>query len=90
MAIEDLHSLKVLHRDIRTENVFISRDGHLVLGNFSRAIYTGEMSLQSASEVLGAEDGMEPYVDIQAYGFVLLAILHSMDRVSPVYIPFSS
>ena len=90
MAIEDLHSLRIAHRDIRAENIFISRDGRLVLCNFSRAICTGEMLLQSASEVLGAEDGMEPYVDVRAYGFVFLAILHSMDRVSPVYIPFSS
>ncbi|KAH9053153.1 kinase-like domain-containing protein [Lactarius vividus] len=36
-AINHLHSLGIIHRDIKLENVMIKNDGHIVLGDFGLA-----------------------------------------------------
>ncbi|KAH8991889.1 kinase-like domain-containing protein [Lactarius hatsudake] len=36
-AIDHLHSLGIIHRDIKLENVMIKNDGHIVLGDFGLA-----------------------------------------------------
>ncbi|KAH9959350.1 kinase-like domain-containing protein [Russula dissimulans] len=37
-AVNHLHSLGIVHRDIRLENVMVKNDGHVVLGEFGLAI----------------------------------------------------
>ena len=37
-AVDHLHSLGIIHRDIKLENVMLKNDGHVVLGNFSLAL----------------------------------------------------
>ncbi|KAI9439420.1 kinase-like domain-containing protein [Lactarius psammicola] len=36
-AIDHLHSLGIIHRDIKLENIMIKNDGHIVLGDFGLA-----------------------------------------------------
>ena len=36
-AIDHLHSLGIIHRDIKLENIMIKTDGHIVLGDFGLA-----------------------------------------------------
>ncbi|PSR76422.1 hypothetical protein PHLCEN_2v8457 [Hermanssonia centrifuga] len=38
VAIEDLHSRRIVHRDIRFENILIDQHDHVVLANFSCAM----------------------------------------------------
>ncbi len=38
VAIEDLHSRRIVHRDIRFENILIDQHDHAVLANFSCAM----------------------------------------------------
>ncbi|EMD34254.1 hypothetical protein CERSUDRAFT_125452 [Gelatoporia subvermispora B] len=37
LALRDLHSRRVAHRDIKLDNIFISSNGHLMLGDFGFA-----------------------------------------------------
>jgi len=40
-AVDHLHSLGIIHRDIKLENVMLKNDGHVVLGNFGLALSLG-------------------------------------------------
>ena len=37
-AVNHLHSLGIIHRDIKLENVVLKADGHVVLGDFDLAV----------------------------------------------------
>jgi serine/threonine protein kinase len=37
-AVNHLHSLGIIHRDIKLENVMVKNDGHVVLGDFDMAV----------------------------------------------------
>ncbi|KAF8493797.1 kinase-like domain-containing protein [Russula emetica] len=37
-AVNHLHSLGIIHRDIKLENVMVKNDGHVVLGDFDLAV----------------------------------------------------
>jgi serine/threonine protein kinase len=45
--VDHLHSLGIVHRDIRLENVMLKSDGHVVLGNFDLALRLGATRLLS-------------------------------------------
>jgi len=38
-AVNHLHSLGIIHRDIKLENVMVKNDGHVVLGDFDLAVH---------------------------------------------------
>jgi serine/threonine protein kinase len=40
-AVDHLHSLGIIHRDIKLENVMLKNDGHVVLSNFGLALRLG-------------------------------------------------
>lgn len=46
-AVDHLHSLGIIHRDIKLENVMLKNNGHVVLGNFGLALRLGAPSLSS-------------------------------------------
>lgn len=48
-AVNHLHVLGIIHRDIKLENVMLKNDGHVVLGNFGLALRLGAPGLLSPS-----------------------------------------
>ena len=46
-AVNHLHGLGIIHRDIKLENVMVKNDGHVVLGNFGLALRLSAPSLSS-------------------------------------------
>ena len=87
-AVEAAHKQKIVHRDIKPDNIFIRGDGSLALGDFGLCyIDGGEDRATGTIEAVGsrlfiapeAEDGrqdtVEPSADIYSLGKVLYWLL---------------
>ncbi|GMF12109.1 unnamed protein product [Phytophthora lilii] len=91
MAIKYLHGQRVLHRDLKTSNVFLTTENVVKLGDFGIA-KTLDSTLDQASTVVGTPYYMSPEVceskpysyasDVWSLGCVLyemLALRHAFD-----------
>jgi NIMA (never in mitosis gene a)-related kinase len=73
LALQYLHRKKVLHRDIKTSNIFLTSTGQVQLGDFGLATYrgTGQGEAQAQDQsVVGTPHFMSPeIVSMQSYSF---------------------
>jgi serine/threonine protein kinase len=62
-AVADLHSKGIIHRDIKSQNIFVAGDGRLVLGDFGIVFYRDEdgKRLTETYERVGSRDWMPPW-----------------------------
>ena len=44
LAVESLHKNRCIHRDIKPDNIFIDKDGHLKIGDFGLSKLSGDIS----------------------------------------------
>ncbi|KAH9037692.1 kinase-like domain-containing protein [Lactarius pseudohatsudake] len=86
IALEHIHSKRVVHRDVKPENVFIDIDGHIVLGDFGLARkLAAEQNTVSGNEMFGTPAYTPPEVfagrpygrevDIWAFGVMLYELI---------------
>jgi serine/threonine protein kinase len=98
IALEYIHSKRVIHRDIKPENVFIDVDGHIVLGDFglARKLGAGQDTI-SSNEMFGTPAytppevfGGRPYgreVDIWAFGVMLYELITGKEAFKSTTVP---
>lgn len=95
IALEHTHAKRIVHRDVKPENLFIDNDGHIVLGDFglARKIPTGENTIPG-DDMFGTPAYIppevfigEPYgceVDLWAFGVMLYELITGkVGRVAP-------
>jgi len=65
-AVADIHAHGAIHRDIKTKNIFIARDGHLVLGDFGIVFFhdLADNRPTSTYERVGTRDWMAPWAHL--------------------------
>jgi serine/threonine protein kinase len=94
IAIEHIHSKRIVHRDIKPENLFLDNDGHIVLGDFglARKLTCGENTIPgddmfgtpayTPPEIfMGDAYGCE--VDIWAFGVMLYELITGKVGIIP-------
>ena len=59
LALEYIHSRKVLHRDIKTANIFLTEDNTIKIGDFGISKVL-ESTLECAMTVVGTPYYMSP------------------------------
>lgn len=70
LALHHMHALRILHRDVKTANVFLSNDGFLVLGDLGIARDLGGAANDVAATVIGTPLYMAPEMfEGKAYTF---------------------
>lgn len=62
LALEELHSLGFVHRDIKTENIMIAKDGHVKLVDFGCSACVDEDGLYWCQAAIGTPDYVAPEV----------------------------
>jgi serine/threonine protein kinase len=60
-AVDILHKNDTIHRDIKTENIFVAKDNRLVLGDFGIVFYRDGQRLTETYERVGSRDWMAPW-----------------------------
>lgn len=63
-AVEKIHENGAIHRDIKTENIFVSTSGNLVLGDFGIVFFQEDSDrLTTTYERVGSHDWMAPWAN---------------------------
>jgi NIMA (never in mitosis gene a)-related kinase len=51
LAIKHIHDRKILHRDLKSQNIFLTNDGNIKLGDFGLSRALGEESIYATTNV---------------------------------------
>ena len=62
LAVQYIHERKILHRDLKTQNIFLTKAGDAVLGDFGIARVFKSQKKEMASTVIGTPYYMSPEI----------------------------
>ncbi|CAH1790920.1 unnamed protein product [Owenia fusiformis] len=62
LAINSIHSLRYVHRDIKPDNVLLQRNGHIVLADFGSCLKLLEDGTVKSSVAVGTPDYISPEI----------------------------
>ncbi|XP_075043237.1 myotonin-protein kinase isoform X2 [Mixophyes fleayi] len=62
MAVNSVHSLGYIHRDIKPDNMLLNRSGHILLGDFGSCLKLREDGTVSCSVAVGTPDYLSPEI----------------------------
>ncbi|XP_022618435.1 myotonin-protein kinase [Seriola dumerili] len=62
MAIDSVHSLGYVHRDIKPDNILLTADGHIRLGDFGSCLRILEDGMVHSSLAVGTPDYLSPEI----------------------------
>ncbi|CAH8453324.1 unnamed protein product [Dicrocoelium dendriticum] len=62
LAINSLHNLGYVHRDIKPDNVLLESSGHIVLADFGSCLKLGDNGLVKNSTAVGTPDYISPEI----------------------------
>ncbi|CAH8461573.1 unnamed protein product [Schistosoma turkestanicum] len=62
LAIDSLHQLGYVHRDIKPDNVLLQSSGHIVLADFGSCLKLGENGLVKNNTAVGTPDYISPEI----------------------------
>lgn len=96
-ALSFLHSIEIVHRDVRLENVWIASDGHVILGDFSYAkmLPSTDSQTRCTASICGTAEYQAPEIilgwkydfAIDCWGFgIILSFMH----FGRVRVPYTS
>lgn len=62
MALQDLHGMGYVHRDIKPDNILLDRCGHLKLADFGSAAKFDSLGMVKSGPPVGTPDYVAPEV----------------------------
>ena len=62
LAVQYIHERKILHRDLKSQNIFLTKQGDIVLGDFGIARVLKNNKREMASTVIGTPYYMSPEI----------------------------